>query len=241
MRYNKIPQGGNMKKLLVIAALLALTFTAFGQVQLSVGGGASFSPTWMSNKATFDVAPVDGETMTLTNAINALSISAFVDATYVQAYVGYAMTLGDLKATEKYSSDLLGTDDSDTSPQSGTWLVIGALGKYPFKVGSMVVFPLLGAEYDLNLTYKYDGSDAKDTMDSDEKANLNQFWLKAGIGADIPVGGALYVRPEALFGYKLLSKLESDGVDSMEALPGVGKDTQTDIRIDIGVMLGYKL
>jgi hypothetical protein len=240
MRYEKIPQGGSMKKILLIAALFALTFTAFGQVQLSAGAGATFAPVWMTTKATYGIAPVDGETSSTTMSLNTLTFGAFVDATYLQASVGFAMDIGDVKWNEKYSSSLLGTNDSGTEDIDGTWLVIGAMGKYPFKVGSFVIFPLAGVEYDLNLTYKHDGSDVKDTMSDDQKANLNQFWLKAGVGADFTVSGNIYVRPSAIFGYKLHSKLQNDALDAMKAIPAIDKATQTDIRIDVGMAVGFK-
>jgi len=223
-----------MKKLLVAFALLALAFTAFGQIQLSAGAGASFGPMWASVKQ--DYGTTWDKTTTSQSGIIA---RAFVDARYVEADIGFMTNFK--SATVKLS-------DSDGNSLSlsgdsyiGTWLTISAYGKYPFKVGSFLIFPLVGVEYDLNLSYKDpDGNDAKSSLTDDQKASLNQFWLKAGVGADFNVSDSLYIRPELLLGYKLNSKLQKDNIDAWETAYPDGKLTYTSIRLDIGVAVGFK-
>jgi hypothetical protein len=228
-----------MKKGFSLIVLLILACTAFGQIQLSAGGGASYSPIWMVSKATAD-EPYAGETVTSTVSVNTLSITGFVDATYVEAYLGMLLTLGDVKASTKFSEGLPGTDSETTDPYSGSWLVIGALGKYPFKVGDFTIFPLVGFEYDLNLTYKYDGEDVKETLTDDQLDNLNQLWVKAGVAADFSIAGSLFIRPQVLFGLKFLSQYEKDGIEAFESTPGVADASQTDMRLDVGISVGYK-
>lgn len=223
-----------MKKLLVIAALLALTFTAFGQVQLSAGAGASFAPVWYSDS--IEVGPLSSKT---TQSLNVITAKAFVDATYVEVGVGFATNLKKQKATGTFVGLPLTDYDVNEDGPVGTWIAIQALGKYPFKVGSFEIFPLAGIEYDLNLSYKDpDGNDLKEGMSSDQKANLNMFWIKAGVGADFSVSESIYIRPEALFGYKLLSKLESDDIKDIKDLGGTEK-TST-MSVNVGVAVGFK-
>jgi hypothetical protein len=234
MRHDKIPQGGNMKKLLVIAALLALTFTAFGQVQLSAGAGARFSPTWITING-----KVGSAWEKIVTSQSMIAGKAFVDAKYVEIDVGF---LTNLKSVKMVYTNSAGADISNSGDGNvGTWIVIAGLVKYPFNVGGAEVFPLLGVEYDLNLSLKNSsGNDVKSTMSSDQKANLNRFWLLAGAGADISVSKSIYIRPEAVFGYKLLSKLEQDAIDADEAAtPGL-KETMTNIKVDIGLAVGFK-
>jgi hypothetical protein len=236
MHHDKIPQGGNMKKLLVIAALLALTFTAFGQVQLSAGAGASFSPVGLTMKAD----STSGEWIKMTMSTNVLAFSAFVDATYVEIKAGYVMTIGDQKM--KYTVSTGTAPAGSTIKETDTWVALSALGKYPFKVGGVEIFPLLGAQYLMNLSAK-DGDGNKITLTDDEKTLYNQFWLEAGVGADFTVSGKIFVRPEALFGYKLVSKFEQDQADATKAASGgtIDKIGWTDLKLDIGVSVGFKL
>jgi hypothetical protein len=224
-----------MKKLFLITALFAFTLTAFGQIQLSAGGGASFMfGTPMSIKV-----EMSDEWVKQTMNANTLTIKAFVDAKYVEANFGLAMLVGGLKQSTTYSDGLGMPDTSVTNDYTGTWLVIGALGKYPFAVSGIEIFPLAGFEYEINLTMKdEDGSDLKASMSDDYKNFLNQFWLKVGIGADITLAKSLYIRPEVLFGLKFISKLEQDMIDSAED-SGLNASA-FDSRIDIGVAVGYK-
>jgi hypothetical protein len=224
-----------MKRLLVIAALLALTFTAFGQVQLSAGAGASFAPVWSS-----DSIEVGAVSMKTSASLNMITAKAFVDATYVEIGVGFTTNLKKQKAKGTFVGVPMTDYDINDDGPVGSWLAVQALGKYPFKVGSFDVFPLVGIEYDLNLGYKDpDGNDLKTGMDADEKANLNMLWIKAGVGADFSVSKSIFIRPEALFGYKLLSKLESDSVKDVKDAGGTEK-TST-FSVNVGVSVGYKL
>ena len=93
-----------------------------------------------------------------------------------------------------------------TSTTFGVPLVLPA-GPLPFALGPVSLFPLLGIEYDLNLYLKdADGTDLKAGLTDQEKADLNQFWFKAGAGADFVVYKGLYVRPLVLMGFKLLTR-----------------------------------
>jgi hypothetical protein len=223
-----------MKKLLVAVALIALAFTAFGQVQLSAGAGVSIAPTWITIKAT-----VGSAWEKIVTSQTLFAGKAFVDVKYAEIDVGILTNFKTAKAsfTSSAGVDLSSSGDSNV----GTWITLGGLVKYPFKVGSAEIFPLLGFEYDLNLSLKTpSGNDAKASMSSDQKASLNTFWLKAGAGADINVSQSIYLRPAATFGYKLLSKLEKDAIKADEAATSGLKETLTNIKIDIGVSVGFK-
>ena len=47
--------------------------------------------------------------------------------------------------------------------------------------------------------------------------NLDQFWFKFGVGADIGVYKGLSVRPLALFGFKLLNSAEKADLQDAQA------------------------
>jgi hypothetical protein len=85
--------------------------------------------------------------------------------------------------------------------------------KYPFALNPLSLFPLFGIEYDLILYYKDETGAYLDTTD------LSQFWFKLGVGADIVVYKGLYVRPQALLGFKLHDQDERDWQETAQGAP----------------------
>ncbi|HTX71286.1 MAG TPA: hypothetical protein VMC79_00535, partial [Rectinemataceae bacterium] len=88
---------------------------AFGQ-GMSVGGGVAFDPTWMTMRFT------QGSTWTQSeSAVSVFGASAFFDATYVQASVGF---LTNSKNYTDYGSDSTGgtSSTSYSDLNVGTWI-----------------------------------------------------------------------------------------------------------------------
>jgi hypothetical protein len=224
-----------MKKSLVVFALACLSMLAFAQsLPLSVGAGINWSPIFISDKLSNG-----SQWLKDVYDTSAFGGAVFVDAKYIQASIGIAAT--SKSVTDNYT-DSTGASSSNSISNGNvnTSLSIVALGKYPFELSGFSIFPLAGLEYDLNLSYKdSNGNDLKSGLDSDHKANLNAFFIKAGVGADFPVAEKFFVRPELLVGYKFHSKLESDVIDNNKTL-GID-ESYTFIKVDIGVSVGYKL
>jgi hypothetical protein len=213
--------GGIMKKSFVVFALACLSMVAFAQsLPLSVGAGFTFSPISQTTKAT-------GYTSS-TTSWNSFAGKAFIDAKYIEGSLGFAFD------TKNYKVD--GT--SYTNGNHGTWIAISALGKYPVELSGFTLFPMAGLEYDLNLSYvDANGNDVKSGASADQKAALNYFLIKGGVGADVPVNDQLFVRPTLLVGYKFHSKLESDAISAGSSV----NLSITTLKFDIGVAIGYKL
>lgn len=209
-----------MKKI-IATLVLAVTAASFATaLDMSAGGGVTFSG--LSTKTTMEIASVSTDKKATQMD---LGFKGFFDATYAVAEVGYGFDL-----TNKF--------DGEDTKKDLTYLTLGVLGKYPIAVGSVTLFPLAGVEYDLNLTAKVDDKDVKKDMTDDAKADLNQFWIKAGIGADVAINDKLYVRPTALVGYKLHSKVENDAIDAADKLGW--KYSVNTFKYDIGLAVGYK-
>lgn len=224
-----------MKRLTVVLVLSLLAAGAFA-LDLSAGVGPSvgslcrkFSAeqylVWDSYTDRFTTVP--------------WGLAAFFDATYGQAAVGLR---GNGTTHEKWTG-VIGTNtfsgEPDDTNASG-FLSVSVLGKYPFALGKMfTLFPLLGIEYDLNLWLKdQDGVDLKAAMTDEDKADLNQFWFKGGVGADVALGKSLSLRAELLLGFKLLSQAERDRVDSAQS-GGAVKVSQVDTTADLAVYARY--
>ena len=65
---------------------------------------------------------------------------------------------------------------------------------------------------------------------------FTQIWFKLGLGADIPLAGSFYVRPEFLYGIRLNTEWESDYLDT------ASKTTSRIIGhgLDVHLAIGYK-
>lgn len=212
-----------MKKIIAGLILIAAATSFAAALDMSAGAGATFS--LASTSTDFEKGSYSSDEK---SSASLIGFKGFFDATYAEADLGMNFSVSD-----KY--------DGEDTKMSYTNLTMGILGKYPIALGSVTVFPLAGFEYDLNLIAKNDGETVdKSDLDGDEKSSLNQFWLKAGIGADVAINEKLYVRPTALFGYKLNSAVENERIsDAKDA--NFDKNSINTIKCDIGLAVGYKL
>jgi hypothetical protein len=69
---------------------------------------------------------------------------------------------------------------------------------------------------------------------------LNRLWIKLGVGADINLSDAMYLRPSILYGINFGTKNDNDTVDNYKKVPGLDV-TSFWHGLDIRVALGFKL
>ena len=221
-----------MKKFIVAAVLSVLSFAAFAQIAVSTGAGGYFAPYWFAGRTETPTAWTQNQAF-----YGFYGAKAFCDFTFISADVGILLNTGEETVTT--SSSLGGSATSTVQLNQGVWLSIGAIGKYPFRSGSVKVYPLLGFEYDILLSMvDASGQDVKASMSASTLASLNRLWVKAGIGADIDVGGNFFFRPEADLCYKLPSSFDSEQIDIAKAAGNSA--TRTSIKVDIGFSIGYR-
>jgi len=124
----------------------------------------------------------------------------FFDATYLETSLGIFFGGAEFEAI---------TDSSFQTEKLGdfefTILNIGVLGKYPFTINPKVgLFPLLGLDYAIVLSSKYNGKEENESTD------WNHFIFKFGGGLDYSINDSLYFRFEALYGVRFPSNEEKD-------------------------------
>jgi hypothetical protein len=171
-------------------------------IKLSVGGGLFFIDgfgggiKWTSEEAV--AMPYFGG-----------GIYIFLDATYAEVFAGYTMTSGTWEssaATNEIIPDM-----------KCSYLNIGVLAKYPFTVGNIKLFPLLGIDYEMAVSgklefatlgqeYEFDGMD-----DRYAAKMLTNFWVKFGGGVELNITESLYLRGELLYGVRMANDFEKNG------------------------------
>jgi hypothetical protein len=177
------------RRLPLLLWLAYVTPGAFG-LGLSYGGGVSldFSPVNFNGTYT-------GTTSQVTSVVSVTAMQYF-DATWFELSVGYYLNRGS-------------TEPTTVSTSTGfaallTGFSFGAAVKYPIVFGPVTVFPIIGAEYKLNLTYMDDkGNDLKAGLTGPSSA-LDELWVKGGIGADL-ASGRIFFRPILMIGFMPLT------------------------------------
>ena len=101
------------------------------------------------------------------------------------------------------------------------------LGKYPFRLGSITLFPLIGFDYNI-VTSALDGD-----------IDLSQFGFLGGLGLDFNLNDHLFLRGEAMFHLRLASKAMKDFEDIIPILSeGIPLDTKTTLGVGPRIKLG---
>jgi len=213
-----------------IAVLAVLVFAATGAfAQMSVGGGLLVNPSFNNGfKAEMPGSGSGG--MDWTNT----TIGAFVffDAAYAELGVNFGYGITKAKGTGFMnwtgSPYYLGTYNG-----GATQFGLSLLGKYPINLGAVTVFPLLGVEYNVVLSWR-DEND-QELGGVSRAIDLSQLGFLAGVGMDYGLSDRLYLRGEAMFQLRLPSKFAKDMADLFPSgTPGYGMGPV----IKIGV--GYK-
>jgi hypothetical protein len=219
-------------KIVVLALLMVVVASAAFAIDFSAGLG--------------EAAGYGASTQTTTSALASgtfiasgvpLGVAAFFDATYAQASVGWQMVAGSHLNTTLTVLGSTTTTDTDLTTTIGN-LILALYGRYPFKLGSLTISPMLGVECDINLIDTVSGVDQRAGMTNDQLANLNAFWIKAGVSADFRLSASFYVRPVLLIGYKFLSKGESDTISSA---PSGTTVSIVSLAAELSVLFGYKI
>jgi len=228
-----------MKKLLIILVFALMIGTLHAQ-DMQISGGVNLAVTYQE----FGTSYTNVQDYEYNIMWALIDVGVFVDFTYGVFIVNYTFSAGDMLVTS-YKID--GSEDEIAKeafqdPLAGVAtgnISLILLGKYPFDIGVGVIFPALGAEYRLNVSYERtdpatdDKTDLKDSYNSEQNASLNDFFLLAGCGADFNLSDDMYFRALALF----VLNLTPDRPDTV----GLNDPTNSHwgVKVEIGVGLRF--
>jgi len=198
---------------------------AWPEYWLSIGGGVFFASDFgggliSDGKVVFTMPHYGG------------GVYLFFDAVYAEFFAGYSFSTGTLEWEAGGSPDF--GPDID---MRRTYLNGGMFLKYPFELGIIKLFPLLGADYERSLSFTAELPDGHKfelkTGNKDAKA-LSALWFKFGAGLDADITSDVYIRAQFLYGFRGINYFEDGLVDlgsDRKASPGHGAT----FRIGTGV------
>jgi hypothetical protein len=211
------------KKVLVFLVLAVIVAGGVFAQSISAGIGGIFG-------MGFDGVSAEGAGIKVktSQTLTGFGFYAFADATYVEANVGFLFGgLKTIRTINDYKFDPVKTD--------ATLLTLSAYGKYPIELGFLTLYPMVGVQYDLGLSAKYDGNKVKDDIGD----GLNRFWIKFGASADIDISSSLYFRPSFLYGINFGTKNSNDEIKKSN---DAGGDAKASFRhgFDIRAAVGFR-
>jgi hypothetical protein len=188
-----------MKRFAALMALgLVLSAGAFA-LDLSAGGGVYFAQTYSyAKREGYDAYHDIGNSN--------FGATLFFDA----AYAELGLNLGGYNYSHVAGASFNGFN-----------LGFSVYGKFPFTVGSVKLFPLLGMDSQLGLSYLDRQLNtlptSTNTLGKGDAADYyNSTWVKFGAGVDANLSGSLYLRTSFLYGFKFYSTRESDLKDDLD-------------------------
>jgi len=227
----------------IVLALLVAAMTAGGAfaLDMSAGLGGNFSAnfsTFAWNSDGKDEMPSEYRDAFDYNLIGG-GFFAFFDAQY--AMVSMGLNFWNERPVNK---DEKKDWDEYKIKVTYTSLNIGVLGKYPIDLGGFTLFPMIGfdAQIILSGTESEDGEKEKiEKLGKDDDSvtvYYSNLWFKFGVGADIPLGEQMYLRPMFLYGFGTLNKGHKDSQDWINDEKKLG--SYVNHGLDIVVALGFK-
>jgi len=184
-----------LKKSLLALFLVTLIMTgAFAQVQMSAGGGLSYTSAFDGG---YKVSVPDYESEENEMPYMGISIFGFFDIKFVE--LSFSYFFGEINFKK-------------TGPQKGNSVDfnivsynIGLLGKYPVQLGEkFTIFPAVGFEGYIVESARSGSVSISDALD------FSHLWIKFGAGFDISFNEKIFLRATALYGIRLPCKVEDD-------------------------------
>jgi hypothetical protein len=172
-------------------------------------------------------------------------ILGMFDTKYISAGIG----IGTLLSGSWTDDDFMGIDYGGTYYGSGDitnkqLFLIGSVDfKYPIQLGTFALYPILGMEYDFNLTYTDEnGNDLKAGLSDTGKTMLDRLYAKAGLGFEYAFSPSMALRIEAIYGYKFESENDKSWDTWAEGAPYYYSNySNITSKIDVNAALVFKL
>lgn len=219
----------------IFTILFAAVFTAAGfAIDLSAGIGADY--TFAAKTASFKI---NGEYLKTEERAHYIGLKAFFDIQYAAVTFGADFLIGGIKLKNSKSSKNFLRSISVTDRNIGmTDLHLSLLLKYPVTFHDAKIYPLLGFDFNFNVSAKYKGADIKSEMSAEMKKELNRCYFVLGTGYDLYVIGDFFVKTVILLGFQINKTSQQSKTNPY--LPQYIRPAPIGIKFGTGLALGYK-
>jgi hypothetical protein len=194
-----------VRKRILLGVFFLATSLVFAEKPERIGLGflGSFAPLEGVYQT---VAPPDGATNSA-YTYETLGARMFFDFVYGEASAAYKAAITQLNTSVTAS----GTSTSQSVPFSVSVINVRLIGKYPFHLGFLTLFPLIGVAGDFCLS----GSLNNASFTNDDKSDLSPWRILAGLGGDFTITQDLFVRIELTCAYDVTSEFATSYYDSV--------------------------
>ncbi|MDL2229690.1 hypothetical protein LJC14_05520 [Treponema sp. OttesenSCG-928-L16] len=234
-----------MKKCFMLLLCLLLGTAMFAaDFGMSFGGGFEFFGNWTTADTEGELEPLmPGVFMESDQKIADLNYGGFLffDATYAELFVSVYGGSTKLDATNKF--DYFGPQTQDKSYSKTTSSMnIGILGKYPFVLNKFTLYPLAGVSYQIFFSGDYGDEYTNEAKVKTKASDFNTLWFHVGGGVNYELPKSLYVKFEALYGFKLIAtKYDTRSDDFVDSVQD-GKRTSGWVNgFTARIGIGYKI
>jgi hypothetical protein len=152
------------------------------------------------------VTPLDATT-NYTYTYETFGARVFFDFIYGEASAAYKAPITQLNTSVTAS----GTSTSQSIPFLMSVIDIRLVGKYPFHLGFLTLFPLIGVAGDFCLSGKLNNA----SFTNDDKGNFSPWWIVAGLGGDFTITQDVFVRIELTCAYDVTSEFATSYYDAV--------------------------
>lgn len=227
-----------MKKFWTISAIACLTASIFA-LDLSVGGGLDYSLNVGAIKGNIKPLGIESSIKS-TQTESYLGVNAFFDVTYLRLSLGADFGVGgkEIKTEGSIAGFTLAPSGSNEDYRE-TNLNLNVVGKFPFKLGIIDLYPMLGFDFAFNVAAKDGDIDLRENASDKAKSDLNHYYFIAGLGADIKFG-KFFITPTATFGVDLKKHSSYEDFKKL-ANAANGKYRHNNFLVNFGLGFGYKL
>jgi hypothetical protein len=162
-------------------------------------------------------------------------VFVFLGTKYLEISLGYFMGGGNWEMT----TNIPGASDEKIGDLSLSGINAGLLLKYPFVINTKLKwFPALGINYQRVLS-----AELGNTKESHPEV-LNAIWIQLGGGLDYSLSRKIYLRFEALYGFRSKTDIEKDYIylmDNKYSAYGIKTEGRLGHGPNIKLALGFNL
>ncbi|MDR0663101.1 MAG: hypothetical protein LBF80_03355 [Spirochaetaceae bacterium] len=167
--------------------------------------------------------------------------SVFFDADYIAANINFYGTATSFSSNPELLKD---TRVGGNFNLIGTNLALGLRFKYPFTVGGIKIFPLLGVQGNIGLSQNFSKDTGFETGEKNDNygdaGNWSTVAFEVGGGFDIDITDSIFFRGNIVMNYKINSKLDEAFIKKVK---DGGKSTVWNLNLgfEVNLLVGYRL